>query len=257
MHHYKPAVTLADKRYGIGGLPPLLGAEGERETPIATRRRRWWRRSAENEDRRRLINDDDDDDDDDGGGGGARADGVLLNHWCMSVTASDRDRAAVIGPGQAGKDLPPGLVPVKTNARSKEKTNEWYNNRFGRLSWSDHAGTVTAQGPVPSHGSWFHPDFEDTYRRRGTVLSVRETARLQTFSDDFVFESGHGASKGGLRAAVHRGIGNGRKDRIEEEYRMVGNAVPPLMARALGDKFLEANFSVPQPPAPPGARRRL
>ena len=73
------------------------------------------------------------------------------------------------------------------------------------------------------------------------MLSVRETARLQTFSDKFVFESGHRASKGGMHASV-KWIGNSRKDRIEEEYRMVGNAVPPLMARALGDAFLEANF---------------
>lgn len=52
-----------------------------------------------------------------------------------------------------------------------------------------------------------------------------------------------GASKGGVQASVYR-IGNQRKERIAEEYRMIGNAVPPLLARALGDKFLEANFTL-------------
>jgi site-specific DNA-cytosine methylase len=73
-------------------------------------------------------------------------------------------------------------------------------------------------------------------------LSVRECARLQTFPDHFEFVSGHGASDAGVKQSL-RGLGNARATRVGEEYRMVGNAVPPLLATRVGDAFLRANFS--------------
>jgi site-specific DNA-cytosine methylase len=175
-HRYKPAATLSDPLYGIGGLPRMLRAEGEQHTP--------WS----------------------GGGGGAhnqlRGDKpTLTNHWSLPLVPIDKDRAKVLSPGQCGKHLPTHLVPSDTGARSAKKTTAWYMNRFGRLRWSDQSATVTAQGPEPSHGCWYHPDLNGP--RKETVLSVRETARLQTFSDKFVFESGYGASKVGDCARVH------------------------------------------------------
>jgi len=75
-----------------------------------------------------------------------------------------------------------------------------------------------------------------------SILSVRECARLQTFPDHFEFVSGHGASDAGVKQSL-RGLGNARATRVGEEYRMVGNAVPPLLATRVGDAFLRANFS--------------
>ena len=48
------------------------------------------------------------------------------------------------------------------------------------------------------------------------TISVREAARLQSFPDNFVFCGGRGS-----------------------QFRQVGNAVPPLLARAVGKTVLK------------------
>ncbi len=56
-------------------------------------------------------------------------------------------------------------------------------------------------------------------------MTVREMARLQSFDDNFVFQ--------GKRTTG----GDARKNEVPQ-YTLVGNAVPPLMARAIGNKIL-------------------
>jgi DNA (cytosine-5)-methyltransferase 1 len=63
--------------------------------------------------------------------------------------------------------------------------------------------------------------------RHDRILTVRESARLQTFDDDFVF---FGKRTSGF---VER--------RVDvPQYTQVGNAVPPLLARALGRSLLRS-----------------
>ena len=57
-------------------------------------------------------------------------------------------------------------------------------------------------------------------------LTVREMARLQSFDDSFVFQ--------GKRSTG----GNKRKTEVPQ-FTLVGNAVPPLMARAVGLEILK------------------
>lgn len=59
------------------------------------------------------------------------------------------------------------------------------------------------------------------------AMTVREMARLQSFDDSFVFQ--------GKRQTG----GEKRKSEIPQ-YTLVGNAVPPLMARAIGNTILKA-----------------
>lgn len=81
----------------------------------------------------------------------------------------------------------------------------------------------------------FSPDAQSTtimtiaddyvHYRADRAPTVREMARLQSFDDSFVFQ-------GKRTTGGHR-----RKDEIPQ-FTLVGNAVPPLMARAIADEIL-------------------
>jgi DNA (cytosine-5)-methyltransferase 1 len=81
---------------------------------------------------------------------------------------------------------------------------------YGRLHGSEPAGTITAKFDSFTRGKFAHP-FEDR------SITLREGARLQTFPDSFVFD--------------------GPKEEIAAQ---IGNAVPPLLAEALGRSLLAA-----------------
>lgn len=76
-----------------------------------------------------------------------------------------------------------------------------FNGKFRRLTWDDPSPTVDTRFGDPYY--FLHP----TEHR---AFSVRETARLQGFPDSFVFA-------GPLR----------------QQYRLIGNAVPPPLAHAI------------------------
>ncbi len=66
-------------------------------------------------------------------------------------------------------------------------------------------------------------DFIHYHRHR--ALTVREMARLQSFDDSFVFQG-------------KRTTGGDKRKSETPQYTMVGNAVPPLMAKAIANKIL-------------------
>ena len=57
------------------------------------------------------------------------------------------------------------------------------------------------------------------------ALTCRELARLQTFPDDYDF----------VIPAVQKGTGVSASD----AYKIIGNAVPPLLAKAIADAILK------------------
>lgn len=84
-----------------------------------------------------------------------------------------------------------------------------FKSTWGRLKWDEPSPTIDTRFDAASNGTNNHP-----YLHR--AITPREAARLQSFDDKFIF---HGAK-------VH----------IRKQ---IGNAVPPLMAKAIADKIYE------------------
>lgn len=99
------------------------------------------------------------------------------------------------------------LVPDGGNY--KDLPEEYIKSRNFHVAWT----RFCSYKPAPTIDTGHRHHFHYKYNR---VPTVRECARLQSFPDDFVFE--------------------GNKT---QQFRQVGNAVPPLMAQAIAEALLK------------------
>lgn len=85
-----------------------------------------------------------------------------------------------------------------------------YPNTYAKLWWDRPSTTITRNFACPSSSRCIHP-------RDSRAMSIREGARLQGFPDNYCF------------------YGSASKKRLE-----IGNAVPPLLSRAIAKQMLTA-----------------
>jgi DNA (cytosine-5)-methyltransferase 1 len=111
-----------------------------------------------------------------------------------------------IPPGGSWRDIPFELLP---NGMKKARRCD-HTKRYGRMRWDGLSCTVLTKCDV-HWGAYIHPE-------QNRSISVREAARLQSFPDWFEFL--------GSRT---------------EQYVQVGNAVPPLLGRCIGEAILKAD----------------
>ncbi|MCG4305603.1 DNA cytosine methyltransferase, partial [Enterococcus lactis] len=104
-----------------------------------------------------------------------------------------------------------------------------YMSRNRKKSWNEQSFTIQASGrQAPQHPAGepmvkVGPDrwkFSGDFNRR---LSVRETARIQTFPDWYDFSDGEDD-----RVKVVS-----RNHRLNEQYKQIGNAVPVYLAEKI------------------------
>lgn len=100
------------------------------------------------------------------------------------------------------------LVPDGGNY--KDLPDEYRNSRNFHVAWTRFA----SDKPAPTIDTGHRHHFHYQYNR---VPTVRECARIQSFPDDFVF------------------LGN-----KTQQFRQVGNAVPPLLAKRIAEQLKKA-----------------
>lgn len=104
------------------------------------------------------------------------------------------------------------LIPANCTKKvlpEEHRTKSVYSGTWTRLDSRGKAPTITTRFDTPSSGQFTHPHLH-------RAITVREAARLQTFPDTFQF------------------VGTKMS-----QMKQVGNAVPPLLAKAIAEAIYE------------------
>lgn len=130
--------------------------------------------------------------------------GKVFNHVAPRLSEINLKRLRYVKPGGSWRDIPFALLPAgMKRARRSDHTKRYGRMHPGRLSC-----TMMTKAD-PHWGAYFHYG-------QDRAITVREAARLQSFPDRYRFL--------GARVA---------------QYVQVGNAVPPLLAKAVALKLAE------------------
>lgn len=129
----------------------------------------------------------------------------FANHTRVSISALNELRIQHVPPGGGRADIPHHLqLPCHKNDNGHRHLDV-----YGRLEWSKPSATITAMFDNFTRGRFAHPE-------QNRSITAREGARIQSFPDTFRF---CGPKK--------------------DVARQIGNAVPPLLAKKLGDAIID------------------
>ncbi len=131
---------------------------------------------------------------------------VVRQHGAAELSALDRIAAKTLKPGQNWRDLSEDVLPD----RFKKIRRYDATTLLKRLRDDLPTYTITTKFNEATTGAFIHP-------KQARTITLREAARLQSFPDRFVFS--------GSAAQVRQ---------------QIGNAVPPLLAKAIAEAILPA-----------------
>lgn len=142
---------------------------------------------------------------------------IVTNHQSPKLATANLKRLEHIPPGGSWRDIPFDLLPAGMRLAKRSD----HTKRYGRPRWDELACTILTKCDV-HWGAYFHPE-------QARSLTPREAARLQSFPDRFQF--------------------HGRKT---DQFIQIGNAVPPLLGKAVACCLLTAMQSPVEVAGPVG-----
>lgn len=123
---------------------------------------------------------------------------MIHNHIAFKMGIHEAEIEKWIPEGGNWQDIPTSITDARLEGIRSTGGRTTY---YGRLRWDEPSYTIATYFNRVGNGCNLHPS-------QHRVLSTREAARLQSFPDDFVFK--------GSKAS---------------QYKQIGNAVPPVLAR--------------------------
>ncbi len=126
-------------------------------------------------------------------------------HFGRNPSSVSRERYRAVPAGGNRFDLQRNRPDITPNCWIKKKSGG--TDLFGRLWWDRPSVTIRTEFFKPEKGRYLHPE-------QHRPITHREAARIQSFSDDFIFK--------------------GSKIEIAKQ---IGNAVPPKLSKAIAEEI--------------------
>lgn len=145
---------------------------------------------------------------------------ILYNHVTMNHTKRLVDRYKFIQEGKTMDELPDSLK-VKKRSGNGELSNVEFSSNYRHLKPDMVSYTI----PASFYSNFIHP-----FQPRN--ITSREAARLQSFPDYYIFKG----KRTQMSSKLLKKLGKHEENHLSQ-YNQIGNAVPPLLAKAVAEKI--------------------
>lgn len=144
----------------------------------------------------------------------------VYNHTAMKHSKRMVERMGNIKWGESSADVPKEMMPRKRGG----------DGELSRTSYDQNNRRMFPNKPCHTIAASFYANFIHPYKNR--AFTPREGARIQSFPDWYIFK---GRATTPSRKLLER---EGRLDDLHLcQYNQIGNAVPPLMAKAIASNL--------------------
>lgn len=132
------------------------------------------------------------------------------NHRCAGLSEINRKRLESVQPGGSNVIFEEAGLGLECHRRLRGGKNSGFTDVYTRMDPEKPSPTITTKCFSVSNGRFGHP-------RETRAISIREAALLQTFPENYVFHA----------------------NSLQQQARMVGNAVPPRLAEFFAKHLVE------------------